>query len=106
VVNPDGNASPYMMMAFDTTERYRDLIAAVHNADHTCRAQLLERGQNPGMEAILDRFEALTGRPVLLNTSFNLHGFPIVRTAEEALGVLRDSGLEYLQLGDLLVSKR
>jgi carbamoyltransferase len=105
VVNPKGLRSSYMMMAFDTTERYRDLIAAVHNADHTCRAQILPRGHNPGMEAILDRFEAQTGRPVVLNTSFNLHGFPIVRTAEEALAVLRDSGLEHLQVGEFLVSK-
>ena len=104
-LNPKGLRSPYMMMAFDTTERYRELIAAVHNADHTCRAQILPRGHNPGMEAILECFEARTGRSVLLNTSFNLHGFPIVRTAEEALAVLRDSGLEHLQVGEFLVSK-
>ncbi len=57
------------------------------------------------MHDILSAFERRTGSGVVLNTSFNLHGFPIVRTAEEALAVLRDSGLEYLQVGDYLVHK-
>ena len=58
------------------------------------------------MHDIISAFERRTGGGVILNTSFNLHGFPIVRTAEEALGVLRESGLEYLQVGDYLVHKR
>ncbi|MFO0680462.1 MAG: carbamoyltransferase C-terminal domain-containing protein [Sandaracinus sp.] len=105
IVNPKGLRSPYMMMTFDTTPRFRELIAAVHNADLTCRAQILERGQNPGVEAIMDAFEKKTGRAVLLNTSFNLHGFPIVRTAQEALDVLVGSGLRNLVVGDYLVRK-
>jgi carbamoyltransferase len=105
VINPKQLHSPYMMMTFDTKSNFRDLIAAVHNADLTCRAQILEPRQNPEMHAILDAFERRTGSGIILNTSFNLHGFPIVRTAAEALDVLRDSGLEYLQLGNYLVSK-
>ena len=105
LVNPKNLRSPYMMMTFDTNEKYREIIAAVHNADLTSRAQVIPEGQNPEVEAILDAFEARTGRPVVLNTSFNLHGFPIVRTAKEALYVFANSGLEYLQLGDRLVSK-
>ena len=86
-----------MMMTFDTRENFRELIAAVHNADLTCRAQILAREHNPPMHDILSAFERRTGGGVILNTSFNLHGFPIVRTPAEALAVLRDSGLEYLQ---------
>ena len=97
--------SPYMMMTFDARENFRDLIAAVHNADLTCRAQLLEPGQNEPMHDILSAFAQLTGRGVILNTSFNLHGFPIVRTAEDALNVLKNSGLNYLQVGPYLVQK-
>jgi carbamoyltransferase len=103
--NPKRLASPYMMMTFDTKENFRDMIAAVHNADLTCRAQLLRPEQNPEMAAILRAFEARTGRPVLLNTSFNLHGYPIVRTAKDALHVFRNSGLEHLQVGEYLVHK-
>lgn len=106
VKNPKGLRSPYMMMTFDTRENFRELIAAVHNADLTCRAQLLNAEQNPEMHAILSRFRAETGSAVILNTSFNLHGFPIVRTASEALDVMRRSGLRHLQVGDYLVSKR
>jgi carbamoyltransferase len=105
IQNPKNLRSPYMMMTFDTRENFRDLIAAVHNADLTCRAQILAREQNPEMYDILTAFERLTGGGIVLNTSFNLHGFPIVRTAEEALAVVRDSGLEHLQVGDYLVHK-
>ncbi len=106
IQNPKHLRSPFMMMTFDTRENFRDLIAAVHNADLTCRAQILARSHNPAMHDIISAFERRTGGAVILNTSFNLHGFPIVRTAEEALGVLRESGLEYLQVGDYLVHKR
>ena len=80
-------------------------MAAVHNADLTARPQLLEKGQNLGYEAILERFGERTGRHVLLNTSFNLHGYPIVCRAEDALHVLVESGLRYMIFGPLLVSK-
>jgi carbamoyltransferase len=105
VQNPKNLSSPYMMMTFDSKENFRELIAAVHNADLTCRAQILERAQNPEMYAILQAFERRTGRGVVLNTSFNLHGYPIVRTAGDALDVLRRSGLEILQVGPFLVEK-
>jgi carbamoyltransferase len=104
--NPKDLPSPYMMNTFDSTERRDGFMAAVHNADLTARPQLVEDGQNPGYEAILERFGERTGRHVLLNTSFNLHGFPIVCSAADAMGVLLDSGLERLVLGPLLVSKR
>ena len=105
IVNPKCLDSPYMMMTFDSRENFRDMIAAVHNADLTCRAQLLEPGQNPEMQRILEAFERRTGRAVILNTSYNLHGYPIVRTAADAMHVFKSSGLRYLQLGDWMVSK-
>jgi len=103
--NPKRLPSPYMMMTFDTRDNFREMIAAVHNADLTCRAQILERDQNPAMHAILQAFAERTGCGVILNTSFNLHGWPIVRTAADALYVFANSGLEYLQVGKFLVSK-
>jgi carbamoyltransferase len=106
VKNPKNLRSPFMMMTFDTRENFRELIAAVHNADLTCRAQILAREHNPAMHDILTAFEKRTGSGIVLNTSFNLHGFPIVRTPEDALEVLRDSGLEHLQVGDYLVHKK
>lgn len=69
-----------MTIGFDTTaEGYEAMvIAACHPADRTARAQILHRGANPELYAILEVFETLTGRGALLNTSFNLHGHPIV----------------------------
>lgn len=98
--------SPYMMMTFDTHSNFKELIAAVHNADLTCRAQMLEQKQNPEMYSIIDEFEKLTGKSVVLNTSFNLHGYPIARHAADAMFIFENSGLEYMQLGDYLVSKK
>jgi carbamoyltransferase len=101
-----GITSPYMMMTYDTRDNFRDMISAVHNADLTCRAQVLQRKQNPQVAAILDGFAKKTGRHVLLNTSFNLHGFPIVRTAAEALDVFRNSGLTHIQVGSYWLKKQ
>ncbi len=103
--NEKGNESPYMMMTFDSRDNFRDLIAAIHNADLTCRAQLLREEQNPAMYGIIDAFRKKTGRKVVLNTSFNLHGFPICRDAKDALHVLKESGLNYLIAGPFLVKK-
>jgi len=98
--------SPYMMMTFDTKDNFRELIAAVHNADLTCRAQLLTPAQNNEMYEIIDQFDKLTGKAVVLNTSFNLHGFPIARTPSEAMYIFHNSGLEFMQLGNYMISKR
>ena len=57
-------------------------------------------------EAVLKHFGDLTNRHALLNTSFNLHGEPIVCTAEDAVSVFANSGLDHMVLGPLLVSKR
>lgn len=106
IVNGKSLESPYMMMTFDTvTDRFRDLMAAIHNADLTTRAQLLREHENPEVEGILEEFERRTGRAILLNTSFNLHGYPIVRTPKDALDVFSRSGLRYMQVGSFIVSR-
>lgn len=105
IKNPKGLRSPYMMMTFDTRENFQDLIAAVHNADLTCRGQLLTQQHNPEMHAIVSSFERRTGKAVILNTSYNLHGFPICRNAKESLDVFQRSGLNVINLGSYLVRK-
>ncbi len=99
--------SPYMMFAFDTQRsRRREMIAAVHQADGTARPQVIEKDWNPPYYEIVRKFEDKTGRGALLNTSFNLHGYPITRGPAEALWVFKNSGLEYLALGDYLIHKK
>jgi carbamoyltransferase len=106
LLNPKGLPSPFMMLAFPTREeRLEEMICAVHPADRTARPQVLEQGQNPSVEKLLERFEILTGRSVLLNTSLNIHGEPMVGSARQAVSVLLRSGLKWLWLGDRIIQK-
>jgi carbamoyltransferase len=102
---PEGFDSPYMMHTFDTRGNAQEFMAAVHSADLTARTQTVRQENNPDYYRILAHFEELTGRGVLLNTSFNLHGFPVVHGPSEAMEVFANSGLQYLALGPYLVKK-
>ena len=107
LINPKGLASPHMTIGFPTTDEGFDAMpAACHPADRTARAQILTRNANPGLYGLLEAFAAKTGRGALLNTSFNLHGYPIVNTPAEAVDVLERSGLDGLILDTLLIMKR
>jgi carbamoyltransferase len=105
LLNPKKIPAPYMVLSFDTTERWRDIQAAIHPADLTARPQVLSREHNADYWFIVDRFFESTGVGAVLNTSFNLHGEPIVGSPEDALSTFVRSGLEYLVMGDRLVHK-
>lgn len=104
--NPKDISSPYMMMGFDTTDKRNDFIAAIHSADNSARPQILEKNQNSDMEEIINEFEKNTGRAILLNTSFNLHGYPIVFGPKEAIWTFNNSGLKYLVINNFLLTKK
>ena len=107
LANHKGIDSPHMTIGYNTTEEgYKDMIAACHPADKTARAQILTKDINPELYSILSEFSKLTGRGALLNTSFNLHGFPIVNSPKEAIFVLQNSGLDGLILNSHLILKR
>jgi carbamoyltransferase len=98
--------SPYMILAFDTTEQVRHFSAGVHPQDLTVRPQVLERSWNPPYYDLMCEFARLTGRPAaVLNTSLNLHGHPLVESPADALDVFNRSGLTHLALGDYLIVK-
>jgi carbamoyltransferase len=105
LVNKKNIEAPYMIMAFDTTEKRTDLPAALHPYDNTARPQVVTKQMNPDYYRLIDEFRKITGRGVVLNTSFNLHGYPIVDSPEDALDVLSRSGLKYLALGNYMVKK-
>ncbi len=107
LVRPRGLKSPFMMIAYQTRARARnELIAALHPYDYTARPQILERKDNPDYYDIIDEFRKLTGIGALLNTSFNIHGDPIVCTPNDALATFYHSGLGYLLIGKYLLAKR
>ena len=105
IVNPKNIPSPYMILSYDTTDRATDLVAGIHPYDKTIRSQLVSPETNPGYYNLIKEFEEITGIGGVLNTSFNLHGFPIVHTPENALDVFQKSNLQYLAIGDYLVKK-
>lgn len=98
--------SPYMMLAFKTTElAKKELAAAIHPYDYTVRPQILKKEANPSYYDLVKRFEELTGIGAVLNTSFNLHGEPIVCTIEDAFSTFERSELKYLVIGNYLIRK-
>ncbi|MGA2626669.1 MAG: carbamoyltransferase C-terminal domain-containing protein [Candidatus Bathyarchaeia archaeon] len=106
VVNPKKVAAPYMITAFPSTPLgHRELRAAMHSADKTLRPQVLHRDWNSRYYSLLKRVENATGLGGILNTSFNLHGDPIVCNPADAIYTLLNSGLRYLAIGDFLLRK-
>lgn len=103
--NPKGLAYPYMILAFDTNGNADGILAALHPYDRTARPQEVYEAWNPGYFRLLSELERLTGRGIVLNTSFNLHGEPLVWSPEQAIRVFRRSGLPHLALGPFLLSK-
>ena len=99
--------APYMVMGFNTKRQARkELASAIHPYDFTARPQLLEEEHNPSYYSLIKNFEKQTGISALLNTSFNLHGYPIVCTPIDAINTLKNSGLRHLAIGNFLISKK
>lgn len=95
--------SPFM--SFTAQVKTKELPAITH-ADGSARLQTLSRDDNPDFDDLLLAFEKRTGLPVLLNTSFNLAGDPLVETPENAIQTFLDSELDLLVLGQYLVRKK
>ncbi len=72
-----------MTIAFNTLDGKKDIPVGVHQSDQTARAQLLRKEQNPELWELINKFDEKTGIPALVNTSFNLHGKPIVKTFDD-----------------------
>jgi len=104
VHNPKGFTAPYMILAFDSRNT-AEVKAACHPEDGTIRPQIVTRSQNSSYHRILERFQEKTGRGALMNTSFNIHGEPIVSSPADAIDVMQRSGLMHLALGPFLISK-
>jgi len=106
IENPKKIESPFMTIGFNTKDGKSKFPAGVHQSDGTARAQLLKKEENPTLWNLIFKFKEKTGVPALLNTSFNLHGEPIVRTIKDALRVFEKSELEVLWLENHIIEKR
>ena len=95
----------FMLLVTPVRDFARDRIPAVTHVDGSARLQTVHRDANPRYHALIERFGQATGTPVLLNTSFNLRGEPIVNTPTEALSTFRRSGMDALVMGYTIVGK-
>ena len=97
--------SPFMLIAKPVRPEWRDKIPAIVHVDGTARVQTVREATNPMLYRLLKEFEALTGVPVLINTSFNIKGEPIVETPEDAVACFLNTGIDNLILHDTVVTK-
>lgn len=97
--------SPYMLFIFDVHEEKQEEIPAVTHVNGTSRIQTVKRETNSFYYDLIERFHEKTGVPVLLNTSFNLKGMPIVNTPEQAYYCFKNSGIDTMVMEDFLVEK-
>ncbi|HEX7076602.1 MAG TPA: carbamoyltransferase C-terminal domain-containing protein [Hyphomicrobiaceae bacterium] len=98
-------SEPFMITGFDAAPGRRDNIPAVVHVDGSLRPQTVRSEVNPRFYALINAFGNLTNEYVVLNTSFNVKGEPIVCTPSDAIKCFFDTGLEYLAIGDFLVAK-
>ena len=98
--------SPHMMVGFESTPLARThLRAALHPYDLTMRPQMVTQQDAPDYHDLLTKFSSMSGLGGVLNTSFNIHGKPIVMSPRDALTAFADSGLQALALEDFVVMK-
>jgi carbamoyltransferase len=117
--------SPYMLLVADVQERHRipmsdeqqrlfgidklnvprSSIPAVTHVDYSARIQTVHEDTNPRYYHLINRFKALTGCPVVVNTSFNVRGEPIVCTPEDSFRCFMGSDIEVLAIGNCFLSK-
>jgi len=104
---PQGGArlGRFMSGVFPVKPEWRDRLAAVTHVDGTARVQTVDPKMAPRLHALLQAYGTQTGIPVLLNTSFNLAGEPIVNRAVEGYSTFRRSGIDLLVAGEAVVSK-
>jgi carbamoyltransferase len=117
--------SPYMLLVADVTKEHRrdpgekdkglfgidklkvvrSDVPAVTHVDYSARIQTVHADTNPRFHGLISRFKDLTGCPVIVNTSFNIRGEPIVGTPEEAFRCFMGTEIEFLAIGNCLLEK-
>ena len=96
-------AAEFMTITYDVVEGMAEKIPAVVHVDNTARPQVVREEVNSSYHKIISEFGRITGIPVILNTSFNMHEEPIVYTPEDAIRGFLAAELDYLAIGHFLV---
>lgn len=102
--NEDFN-SPYMLYSLTVKDDKVDEIGAITHVDNTCRIQTVNNKYNQQVTTLLEKFKSLSGLPVLLNTSFNDNGEPIVESPKDAINSFMNMNIDFLVIGNFIVRK-
>jgi carbamoyltransferase len=97
--------NPYMLFVYNVRPEYLGKMPAITHVDNSVRIQTVNQKENPELRRLLEAFRAETGCSVLLNTSFNIKGEPIVASPEDAVKSFAEADMDYLVMGDFIVAK-
>ncbi|UCD15931.1 MAG: carbamoyltransferase [Candidatus Omnitrophota bacterium] len=97
--------APFMTIAFKVKAQWKDKIPEVVHVDGTLRPQVVDKDINSKFHSVIEKFYRKSGMPVVINTSLNRRGEPLVCSPADALNMFRESGLEFLAIGDFLIKK-
>jgi carbamoyltransferase len=103
---PEGAELPYMIVTVDVRETYRRDLPAITHVNGTARVQTVHRSTNCEFHKLLRAVGRLSGREMVVNTSFNVKGQPIVNTPLEAIETYLNTGIDALFLEDTLIERR
>jgi carbamoyltransferase len=98
--------SNYMLYSFNVKDNKIQELGAITHVDNTCRAQSVNKNLNPQITTLLKKYKKLSGIPILMNTSFNDNGEPIVESPKDAIKAFLDMDIDYLVIGNYIVSKQ
>jgi len=97
--------SNYMLYSFNVKENKIQELGAITHVDNTCRVQTVNENLNTQITTLLKKYKKLSGIPILMNTSFNDNGEPIVESPKDAISAFLNMDIDYLVMGDYIVSK-
>ncbi len=98
--------SKFMTVSFEASEKLKSIAPAIVHVDETCRIQSVSKKDNLRFYKLINEFYKITGVPVVLNTSFNIKGEPIVCTPNDAIKTFYSTGLDFLVLNDYIIRKK
>jgi carbamoyltransferase len=107
VLLEDYNGKPnyFMTMAYKVRKEFRQDLIGVINVDGSCRPQIVENIDDTKYQRLLSFIKSITGKGVVLNTSFNIHGEPLVCSPEDAIRTFFNTGIKYLVIGNFIVTQ-
>ncbi|MEK7773324.1 MAG: carbamoyltransferase C-terminal domain-containing protein, partial [Deltaproteobacteria bacterium] len=104
--NLNGFPSPFMLLAVNVRSDKAARVPAITHVDGTARVQTVDRDSNPRYRRLIEEFKKLTGIPMVLNTSFNLKGEPVVSSPRDAIKSFLATKIDVLAIEDYIVEKR